>query len=509
MPSMTRSVGTSRTKAFGDFQTPRSLAGDVARLIHKQGFAPRSVLEPTCGKGSFLAASLETFSCAERFVGIDINHRYIEEARDSIQESIDAQKVDLIHADVFKFDLDSYIGRLPDPLLIIGNPPWVTNAAVSSSSVKNTPTKSNFKRERGINALTGKGNFDVSEWIILSLMERFRSRDVVLAMLCKTSVARKVLHRVWKQNYAVSQAKIYKFDAKQHFNVDVDSCLLVARSGVPTGQPNCDLYKNIGDVRNECIIGYDDGIIVADLDRYRKSRHLRGRDDYYVWRSGLKHDCSKIMELSRYGHAYKNGLGETINIENTLVHRLYKSADVANANRERESKYVIVTQRNIGDDTSTIAKNAPRTWEYLTTHNSDFENRRSRIYKDRPRFSIFGIGPYAFAPWKVAISGFYKKLEFVVIPPENGKPAMVDDTVYYLPCGSERQAKILVEVLNSAKARDFYDSMIFWSDKRPITAELLRRLNLSKLTSELGFNDEIAEHWEINSERKHQLQLTI
>ena len=509
MSNMTKTLETNRTKAFGDFQTPRSLARDVARLIHHEGFAPRSVLEPTCGKGSFLMASLETFMNAERFVGVDINKGYIEESRNVLQKFDHAKKVDLIRADVFDFDLDGLIGRLPDPLLIIGNPPWVTNTAVSASTVKNTPAKSNFKQERGINALTGKGNFDISEWIILSLMERFRGRDVVLAMLCKTSVARKVLHRVWKHKYPVSQAKIYKFDAKQYFDVDVDSCLLITRSGIPTGDRNCDLYEGIGDSRSECVIGYDDGIVVADLHRYLKSKHLRGRDDYYVWRSGLKHDCSKIMELSRYGDAYKNGLGSIVNIEDTLVHRLYKSADVANANRTREPKYVIVTQRSIGDDTLSIAKTAPRTWDYLTAHSLEFDNRRSRIYRDRPQFSIFGIGPYAFAPWKVAISGFYKKLEFLVIPPENGKAAMVDDTVYYLPCDSERQARKLVEVLNSNESKDFYDAMIFWTDKRPITAELLRRLNLSKLISEIGSKDETAHYWEVNSEQKHQLDLII
>ena len=509
MPHTLTTSDHGRVKAFGDFQTPSSLAIDVACLIRQQGFMPRSILEPTCGKGSFVAACLETFAGAEQFAGIDINQQYIDESRNLIGRSMHEKKVELICADVFSFDLQGLVARLPDPLLIIGNPPWVTNASVSSNTAKNTPAKSNFKGERGINALTGKGNFDISEWIILSLLETFRGRDATLAMLCKTSVARKVLHHVWKHRYPVAQSTIYEFDAKRYFNVDVDSCLFVARSGAPSGQQSCNLYERIGDVRNKCIIGYDDGVVVADLDLYLDSKHLRGRDDNYVWRSGLKHDCSSIMELSRYGDSFKNGLGTTISIESTLVHRLYKSADVANPSRAREPKYVIVTQRSIGDDTSSIAKVAPRTWDYLTAHGSDFDSRRSRIYRGRPRFSIFGIGPYAFAPWKVAISGFYKKLEFVVIAHEDGKPVMVDDTVYYLPCDSEQQASNLVEALNSEESRRFFNSMIFWNDKRPITAELLRRLNVSKLVSELGLEDQFAQHWDTQPKTAHQFQLVI
>ena len=53
---------------------------------------------------------------------------------------------------------------------------------------------------------------------------------------------------------------------------------------------------------------------------------------------------------------------------------------------------------------------------------------------------------------------------------------MVDDTVYYLPCANEEEAYLLADTLNSVTAKAFFSSMIFWSDKRPITAELLRTI---------------------------------
>ncbi len=48
------------------------------------------------------------------------------------------------------------------------------------------------------------------------------------------------------------------------------------------------------------------------------------------------------------------------------------------------------------------------------------------IYQNRPRFAVFGVGPYSFAPWKVVISGLCKVPNFVVVPPMNGRPFTVD-----------------------------------------------------------------------------------
>ena len=150
------------------------------------------------------------------------------------------------------------------------------------------------------------------------------------------------------------------------------------------------------------------------------------------------------------------------------------------------SRYMLVPQRLVGEDTSRIEHEAPRTWEYLQSHADRLDGRVSSIYRNRPRFSIFGVGPYSFAPWKVAISGFYKCLEFRCIGPFEGKPVVLDDTCYFLPCNIEHEARLLLELLNSEAARGFLRSFIFWDAKRPITAQLLATLDLETLASEAG-----------------------
>jgi len=192
------------------------------------------------------------------------------------------------------------------------------------------------------------------------------------------------------------------------------------------------------------------------------------------------------IELLAEGEGrYRNGFGEIVQLETTYLYPMLKSSDLANP-RGKPSRYMLITQHQIGQDTSGIAQKAPRTWDYLQSYGHLLDRRASSIYRNRPRFSIFGVGPYSFAPWKVAISGFYKQLAFRHVGPTDGRPVMLDDTCYFLPCNTRQDASLLIKLLRTQAARDFYLSRIFWDAKRPITAQLLKSLNLKALAHQEG-----------------------
>ena len=96
------------------------------------------------------------------------------------------------------------------------------------------------------------------------------------------------------------------------------------------------------------------------------------------------------------------------------------------------------------------------------------------------------MGAYSFSPWKVAIAGLYKTLRFVKIAPLNGRPVLLDDTCYFLPCETEADCDLLIELLSSPPATEFYRSLAFWDAKRPITAKLLNQLDLVAVARRLG-----------------------
>lgn len=470
---------------FGDFQTPTALAAQIIALLHRSKICPATVVEPTCGRGNFLFATLDGMEGVERAIGLDLSPHYIDECKERLQGRSDAERVVLRCESFFEADWQGLLADLPEPLLIVGNPPWVTNAQVGALGGTNLPEKTNFQNHTGLDALTGKSNFDISEWMLLSALNWLRGREGVLAMLVKTTVARKLLAHAWKNNLSLRYSAMYHIDAARHFGAMVDACLFVCALSPGARSRDCVVYKCLDeDAAPVAKIGWRDGQMVADVARYERWKHLSGEGGY-KWRSGVKHDCSKVMELERTDYGYKNGFGECVDIEDAYLFPMLKTSQVAKCHTFT-TRVMLVTQRHVGEDTNVIRDVAPLTWAYLQQYAALLDARGSTIYKKRPRFSIFGIGDYSFAPWKVAISGFYKRLSFAVVGPQGGKPVVLDDASYFVPCHTQEEAEQVAALLNSPTAHEFFRAFIFWDAKRPITVDLLRRLDLTRLACELG-----------------------
>jgi hypothetical protein len=60
---------------------------------------------------------------------------------------------------------------------------------------------------------------------------------------------------------------------------------------------------------------------------------------------------------------------------------------------------------------------------------------------------------------------------------------MFDDTVYFLPCDTEDEARRLCEGLGSERVRRFLEARVFWDAKRPIQKSVLSRLSLDLLVA--------------------------
>jgi hypothetical protein len=468
---------------FGDFQTPTVLAQLACTVIDPaQPF--KTIIEPTCGKGQFLTSALKHFSDYEKAIGIEINQQYLAETATALVQQ-ELERVKLEASCFFEYDWGSLLNQVTEPILMIGNPPWVTSATLGTLETSNTPKKSNFQNHKGINAITGNGNFDISEWMLLSLIARLNGKTGTLAMLCKTSVARKVLKYAWQQNYQLQACAIYGINAVEHFNANVDACFLVCNFEPNQHQKECFVYDSLLEKNLLTTLGLYQHKLVANVPNFIRYAYLEGKSSY-TWRSGIKHDCASVMELTKKDAVFTNGLEETIELESTFVYPLLKSSDVYNKVIE-PTRWMIVPQTFIGESTEKLALVAPKTWHYLKQHESFLNKRRSSIYNNKPLFSVFGLGAYSFAPWKVCISGLYKHLKFMIVGSYNNQPIVVDDTVYFIPCYSKLEAERLYACLTSEPATQFLSSLIFWDAKRPITAHILNSLNIDKLLLELGY----------------------
>lgn len=484
-----------RQKELGDFQTPIKLSRQVCRLLTQQGISPTVIIEPTCGKGSFILASLEYFPQVERVFGLEINADHLHRLKQELSRRISSDKVEIRHGDFFGVNWETILAEFSEPLLIIGNPPWVTNSTLGQLNSQNLPAKTNFQNHSGLDALTGKSNFDISEWMLLHLIQLISDQNGVLAMLVKTSVARKVLKHLWEKKSNIGQSQIYLLDGKQEFGVSVDMCLFVCNTKGNHRNQICKVYDGLSEETFLTTFGFNDGHLVANINSYNQWKHLiTTTEKHYKWRSGIKHDAAKVMELTQHTTFYKNSLGETCILENDYIYPLLKSSDIAKGAVEHPRRWVLVPQSYVGESTAHIKHNAPKTWDYLNNHKTFFDKRKSSIYKNKPQFSIFGVGDYSFAFWKVAISGLYKNLKFVVVGPYEDKPVMLDDTCYFIPCTSQKEADFLVSLLNSQVAKEFFSSFIFWDSKRPVTAHILGQLDILLLAQELDVESEIKEY---------------
>jgi len=459
----------------GDWQTPLDLARQVSRLAARLGARPSSILEPTCGKGAFLEAAAEVFPDVPAR-GFDIDPGHVETARLALVGS----PVDVRLGDCFEVAWEDVLAAMPDPVLVLGNPPWVTSADLGALGSRNLPPKSNFKRFRGLDARTGKSNFDVSEWILLRLLAALRGRDFRMVVLCKSNVARRVMEHVTHEGVRVSGAT-YRIDARGAFDVATAAVVMTLAAAPPEGPParGWGVFDSLDAEIPRRTMGVHDGRMYSDIDRLEWTKGLEGQCTP-AWRSGLKHDCAPVMELEAKDGALVNGLGERVDIEESVVFPLLKGSDVANGRRPGR-RFVLVTQRSLGEETRTLQDQAPRAWAYLVRHEEKLGVRKSSIYRDKPPFSVFGIGPYTFAPYKVAICGLYKKFSFALVEPHEGRPVVLDDTCYFLPFETRDEAEAVLRALQSEAARAFFEARVFWEDKRPIGKGLLQSISLEAL----------------------------
>jgi hypothetical protein len=303
-------------------------------------------------------------------------------------------------------------------------------AELGSLGSANLPGKSNFQKQSGFDALTGKSNFDISEWMLMRVMEWLDGRDGAMAMLCKTAVARKLLSHAWRNGLDLSAATLHAIDATECFGAAVDACLLTCRFGPGVHAKTANVYSSLESDHPASTLGWRIGQVITNTDAFDEWRHLAadGRQPDYTWRSGVKHDCSRVMELYEVGGRLYNKLDEAVEIEPTFVFPMMKSSEVAKSRATGNSR-MLVTQTSLKSETDNLESLAPKTWKYLSSHAAPLDARRSSIYRNRPRFCVFGVGNYTFAPYKVAISGFYKRFGFELVAPHDGRAGVFEDAV--------------------------------------------------------------------------------
>ena len=262
---------------FGDFQTPPPLADEVCGFLVSTGIDPDAIIEPTCGSGSFLLSAVKHFHKLKKVVGYDINPNHLQNASRMLDRK--GYSATLEVQDFFNANWHNILSGAGDRPLLLGNLPWVTSARLGSMNSDNLPKKSNFQGHEGFAAKTGKANFDISEWMLIKLLEASRSIDIDIAILCKVATARKVLKYAWIHDHSVSKASLHLIDAALHFGASVNACLLYIRIRQDAAKcASAEQYRGLSYELMTGQVGTVKGELVSDAKSYSVYSQLDGHE---------------------------------------------------------------------------------------------------------------------------------------------------------------------------------------------------------------------------------------
>ena len=457
-------------REHGDFQTPLALAREIVGRLAARGVRPDRILEPTCGAGAFLRAVRDVYGADPYVAGVELRDRYREALA-----PLSAARTTIRFGDAAELDLAAIIGR-PGRLLVVGNLPWVTTDGLARMHAGRGPARTNPKDLRGLDARTGASSFDVAEFLSLRLFDVLARapHGGTFAMLLKESVARRLVRELHRRKTPVTFAAVTRIDARRAFGVSVDACLLdvdVAAEGAPLAHVAVSPALDAPAAQTWFVTEH---VVAAD------ALLAPAAPSGLVWRQGIKHDAAAVFELQRVEGRLVNGFGEAVEIEDDVLFPLGRARDLARGCAHDGRSYLLVPYRAMRGSEEALAAAAPRAHAYLTRHAARLDARRSSIYRGAPRFAIFGVGAYSFAPWKVAVSGLHRDPRFVVVSAH--KPVQLSDTAYALGFAARGDALLVGAVLQSAPALTALRSAIF-AGKRPVTKRLLTQLDLAALTA--------------------------
>ncbi len=436
----------------------------VLTALRERGVCPARILEPTCGSGAFLTAAAAAFPAAVQLAGIEYQRAKFAPALTALQQV--EPRLAVYYANAYDLDFAALAWQTAGPLLVVGNPPWVTAAALGRADAGGLqPPRSNPRRLRGLAARTGAANFDVAEFLLLKLLHELRSEPVHFALLVKEAVARKVMAGAAALGLGVAVAEIVRIDARKWFGVAVDACCLVF-----TTTP--------GSAARPYPIAVRAGFGGAPSAWLAAPPVVAPANGEIVFRQGIKHDAADVFELRRSGERWHNGYGERVDIEPEFIFPLCKARALHRG--EDDGTALIVPQRALGAPTARLEQLAPRLWAYLVRHRVRLAARKSSIYRNAPEFSLFGLGPYSFAVWKVAVAALYEEPRFRLLGPVAGRPVVLGDTAYFVPFAGEAQARAFYAVCTSPALRVRLRDRIVRA-KRPITKMLLDGVDWSAI----------------------------
>jgi hypothetical protein len=398
---------------------------------------------------------------------------------------------------------------------IVGNPPWINWEHLPDGyrqSIKPVWERYGLFPHGGMDTILGKGKKDISMLMTFTVMDGLLRAGGKLGFIITQSVFKTAgsgqgfrRFRIPQSNNQFVPLKVLHVDdmvALQPFEgASNRTAVMVLKKGEPTTYPvPYTLWRKKKGVR----FTYDSSlaeVLSATVRLNFAAEPVDPNDPTSAWLTAHPHALMAIYKVrgksdyKAHAGAYTGGANavywvEIIDrrpdglvlvrnltqgakvqvpevveaVESDLLYPLLRGRDVQRWKAE-PSAWLLITALDREKRRRQSPKNGcrtdyPRTYGYLKRFEEVLRKRRSRgisdmVRKGAPFYSMFAVGPYTFAPWKVVWTRI-AKIEAAVVGSHlmpylnQPKPIVPQETITLVECAGEDEAHYICALVNSS-----------------------------------------------------------
>jgi len=205
----------------------------------------------------------------------------------------------------------------------------------------------------------------------------------------------------------------------------------------------------------------------------------------------------------------------TVELESDLLYPLLRESDLRRWYARPVLTILMVQDSDTrrGIDELTVQRRWPKTWTYLKRFEAPLRQRsgflryftrqdkRGQVVETGPFYSMFNIGDYTFAPWKVVWPNMGDRLDAAVVSEHEGKVVIPQHIVTVLSLQSSEEAHYVAAVVNSLPFQFSAHSYSQSGGKSFATPQILENVRIPRCT----LDNPIHRQLSALSQRAHEL----
>ena len=218
------------------------------------------------------------------------------------------------------------------------------------------------------------------------------------------------------------------------------------------------------------------------------------------WMTANGENINGLVKVTNLVECSKRSLSKiTTGIEPELLYPLLRAGNVKRWYAKPNAQILITHEADshLNAIPEPVMKNHyPRAYTYLLQFEQYLRSRKTQVIQNLinrgPFYSLFGIGEYTFAPWKVAWTRI-AKVEAVVLGEENNKPVMPQETLTMVPCQTEEEAHYLAAAINSTPFQFIVNAYSQRGGKSMGSKHILKYVHIPKYAEENLLHHRLAQ----------------